>query len=406
MRDFRLKKETPWTPEARATVWIGFLIRLVMLIVILYVASTYWDIYHIEDDKKYEELAAVYRANASGVWDAELFETLTVGYAATFWPFVMCVTTKMFGYIYVGRLINVVLSTLCIVMTYNLCYEVSGNQKTALTAARWFAFLPYSVLVSCFPIKDLFIMLATFYAFYIFVRIQNERKVSMFQYVLLSVLLICLYFARGAVTELLLIYLVVFYLVKFYQAKRYVVCLVVLVGALMIFFMFRNAIIDAFTTKFNDGFNYEVDAAVGLNAIRITSLLDIYKLPLTYAFCMLQPLALELFTVSADTRPWQVVMSYVNMTIYPVVIGAWLYMFVKKHNLFFWLSSFAMFAAVIMLSLGVSRHYLFLFPLHVINYSLYMEDTHENHKNRRTLVLLGTFALFVLVFCYSLVKLF
>ena len=65
-----------------------------------------------------------------------------------------------------------------------------------------------------------------------------------------------------------------------------------------------------------------------------------------------------------------------------------------------------MFTAVIMLSLGVSRHYLFLLPIHMINYSLYMEDTHENFKNRKTLVILGTFALFVLVFCYSLVKLF
>lgn len=249
-------------------------------------------------------------------------------------------------------------------------------------------------------------MLGTMYAFYILLRIQNERKVSVIQIVLLSVLLICIYFARGGVTELLLIYAVLYFLEKLIRKKKYVAALVLFASAVVACLIFRNAIFDAFATKIDNYGGYEYENAVGLNAIRITGVLDIYKLPLTYAFCMLQPLVLELFTIPADTRPWQVVMSYANMTIYPVAIGAWLYMFVKKHNLFFWLTSFAMFAGVIMLSLGVSRHYLFLFPLHVINYSLYMEDTHENHKNRRTLVLLGTFALFVLVFCYSLVKLF
>ena len=97
MIDYRLKKDTAWTPEARATVLIGFALRLVMLFIIIYALDGIWDIYYIEDDKKYEELAAVYRANAHGIFDMELFENLTIGYAATFWPFVMCVTTKLFN---------------------------------------------------------------------------------------------------------------------------------------------------------------------------------------------------------------------------------------------------------------------------------------------------------------------
>jgi len=405
MRDLRLKKESAWTPEARATVLIGFALRLVMLIVIVYMLDGIWDIYYLEDDKKYEELAAIYRANAQSLFDADLFDTITIGYAATFWPLIMCVTAKLFGTIYVGRFINVILSTICIAVTYNLCYELSGNQKTALTAARLFAFLPFSVLVACFPIKDIFIMLGTMYAFYIFVRIQNDRKVSVFQFVLLATLLICIYLSRGAVTELLLIYLLVYYLQKLIKAKRYLAAVLLFLCAAVVFVVFRTAIIESFTTKLDTYGNYGVDEAVGLNAVRVTGLIDIYKLPLAYAFSMLQPLKLELFTIADDTRPWRTVMTYANMTMYPVAVGAWLYMFVKKHNLFFWLSSFAMFSAVIMLSLGVSRHYLFLLPIHYINYALYMEDTHPNFKNRRTLVILGTFALVVLVFCYSLVKL-
>lgn len=405
MRDLRLKKESAWTPEARATVLIGFALRLVMLIVIVYMLDGIWDIYYLEDDKKYEELAAIYRANAQGLFDADLFKTITIGYAATFWPLIMCVTAKLFGTIYVGRFLNVILSTICIAVTYNLCYELSGNQKTALTAARLFAFLPFSVLVACFPIKDIFIMLGTMYAFYIFIRIQNDRKVSVFQFVLLAALLICIYLSRGAVTELLLIYLLIYYLQKLIKAKRYLAAVLLFLCATVVFVVFRTAIIESFTTKLDTYGNYGADEAVGLNAVRVTGLIDIYKLPLAYAFSMLQPMKLELLTLGNDVRPWRTVMGYANMTMYPVAVGAWLYMFVKKHNLFFWLSSFAMFSAVIMLSLGVSRHYLFLLPIHYINYSLYMEDTHPNFKNRRTLVILGTFALFVLVFCYSLVKL-
>lgn len=406
MRDYRLKKESAWTPEARAAVWIGFLLRLVMLIIIVYIASEYWDIYYLEDDKGFEELVGKYLYNARSVFDWELMEELTVGWASPFWAYVLCFSGALTSSLYATRYINIILSTLCIAVTYNLCYEISGNQKTALTAARVFAFMPFSVLVCCFPIKDIFLTVSTLYAFYIFVRVQNERKVSALQWGLLAILLVCVYFCRGGVTELLLLYFLVYYLQKLYKAKKHFAALILAVVAAVIIVVFRSVIFESFATKIDTyGADYYADDAAGLNAIRITGVTDIYKLPLTYAFAMLQPMKLEWFTIAGDTRPWRIVMGYANLTMYPVVIGAWLYMFVKKHNLFYWLSSFAMFTAVIVLSLGISRHYLFLLPTHIINYALYMEDTHKNFKNRRTLVILGTFSLIVLVFCYSLVKL-
>lgn len=406
MRDYRLKKETAWTPEAYATVWIGFFLRLLTLIIIIYVASEFWDIYYLEDDKGFEELAGQYLYNARSMFDWELLEELTVGWLSPFWAYVLCISSGLTRTIYATRYINVILSTLCIVVTYNLCYEVSDSQKTALTAARLFAFLPFPVIVSCFPIKDIFIMLGTMYAFYIFVRVQNDRKVSAFQFGLLAILLVCIYFSRGAVTELLLIYLLIYYLQKLFSAKKYLATVALFMASLVVLVVFRAEILSSFTEKLDTYGNYGAEEAAGLNAIRVTGLIDIYKLPLAYAFAMLQPMKLELFTIAGDTRPWRTVMTYANMTMYPVALGSWLYMFVKKHNLFFWLSSFVMFSAVIILSLGVSRHYLFLLPVHMINYSLYMEDTNENFKNRKTLLILGAFALFVLVFCYSLVKLF
>ena len=178
-----------------------------------------------------------------------------------------------------------------------------------------------------------------------------------------------------------------------------------LMAAAAVFVAFRSSIMGSFETKWDIYGNYAAEEAAGLNAIRVTGITDIYKLPLAYAFAMLQPMKLELLALGNDVRPWRTVMGYANMTMYPVAVGAWLYLFTKKHNLFFWLSSFVMFSAILMLSLGVNRHYLFMLPIHMVNYSLYMEETHPNFKNRRTLVILGTFALGVLMFCYSLVKL-
>lgn len=405
MNKYALKRENTWIPELRTTVLLGFLLRLIVLILIVNVLNGVWDLYFLEDDKKFEEMAAVYRFNANGILDLELFDELTAGYMQRFWPFVICVSTKLFGYLYTGRVINILLSTICIPVTYRLCYEVSGNEKTALTAARLFAYLPFPILVSCFPIKDIYIMMVVMYAFYIFVRVQSGRKVSAFQYVLLCALLVGVYLSRGAVTELMLIFFLVYYLQKLYKEKKYLAALVLLMGSVAVFVAFRSAILSSFETKIDTYGNYYADEASGLNALRVTSMMDIYKLPLAYAYSMLQPMKLELFTIGADTRQWRMVMGYANMTMYPVAMGAWLYMFTKKHNLFFWLSSFVMFSAVIMLSLGVFRHYLFLLPIHMVNYSLYTEKTNERYKNRRGMLIIGTFALVVLIFCYSLVKL-
>lgn len=404
MKEKRLKKESPWTAEAYTTVWVGFLLRLVMLIIILYIAGQYWDLYYLEDDRLFEVLANRYLYNARAIIDWEMVEALTTGWTSPFWAYVLCFSAGLTRTIHAARYINIVLSTLCIAVTYSLCYEVSGNQKTALTAARLFAFMPFSVMVCCFPIKDIFIMFGTMYAFFLFVRVQNGRKVSVPQYVLLAILLTCIYFCRGGVSELLLLFLLVYLMQQLLVSKKHLAALILLAGSVVVLVIFRDELFGAFSAKLETYGNYGVDEAAGLNAIRVTGITDIYKLPLAYAFAMLQPMKLEWFTEVEDVRPWRTVMTYANMTAYPIVVGSWLYMFVKKHNLFFWLSSFAMFSAVIVLSLGVSRHYLFLLPIHMINYSLYIEEAHENHKNRKTLVTVGTFALFVLVFCYSLFK--
>lgn len=398
MNTSKLIKDKSWTPEATGTMIVGLLLRFMMLMLILYVTSDSWDIFFLEDDKKYEEMAQLYRAYSDNVVNMRLFSKLTSGYAATFWPLVMCISTKLFDYVYTGRIINVVLSTLCIGVTYKLCYEVSGNEKTALLASRLFAYMPFSILVCCFPIKDIFIMLGTMYAFFIFVRIQNNRAVSVWQYALLVGFLIGILNSRGAVTELLLIFFLIYWLQKTVKARKYIAAMLIIAASAALLIVFRTYLAESFGEKIDTYGNYGADEAAGLNIIRISGIWDFYKLPVTYGFAMLQPMKLALFNIGQDVRPWQTMLSYVNITMYPIAIGAWAYMFCKKHNLFFWLSSFIMFAAIISLSLGVSRHYLFMLPVHMINYSLYMS---ENTKRRSSVVLAGTAVLVFAVLVYA-----
>lgn len=394
----KLINDNSWNSQVTITMIFGFLLRILVLLVILYVTNDSWEIFYLEDDKKYEEMAQLYRAYSDSVWNVRLLKKMTNGYAATFWPLTMCLFTKLFNYVYTGRVLNVVLSTLCIGVTYKLCYEVSGNQKTALLSARLFAYMPFSIVVCCFPIKDIFIMLGTIYAFFIFVRVQNNRTVTIWQWVLLAGFLIGIFNSRGAVTELLLIFFFVYWLQQVVKAKRYIAAMFMLVGAAALFVVFQNYLVASFSEKIDTYGNYGADEAAGLNIIRITGFWDFYKLPITYGFAMLQPMKLALFNIGEDSRPWQVIMSYANITMYPIAVGAWAYMFCKKHNLFFWLSGFVMFAAIISLSLGVSRHYLFMLPIHMINYSLYMS---ENTKRRSSMVLAGTIILFVAVVTYA-----
>lgn len=405
MNPVELKKEKIWTPQLRNTVLIGFLLRVLMLILITVILNGVWDLYFIEDDQKFEELVGNYMDNANSPFDFDTLRGMTREYIAPFWPWVICIFGKMFGYLYIGRAINVVLSTLCIPVIYSLTRLVSGRDKMALLSARLFAFMPITILIPCFPVKDIFIMLGVLYAFYTFVCFQSSRHVGVGQIILCTALLVGVFFSRGAVTEMMLIFLLVYYLQKLLREKKYLTALFVLAGGVVIFMIFSSSILGAFETKIEDYSTYGAEEAVGLTALKVSSAADMYKLPLAYAFAMLQPMKLELFTIAADTRPWRTVMGYANMTIYPVAVGAWLYMFCKKHNLFFWLSSFIMYSAVIMLSLGVFRHYLFLMPISIINFTLYMDDSHKNYKTRKSLIILSTFGLLFLVFCYSLIKL-
>ena len=378
----------------------GFLLRIAVLIFIFTVGTMFSNPYFLSDDISYENLARYYLYNAKGVFDFDLFDRITRGYMQSFWPLVECISAKLFNNMYAGRIINIILSTSSVYVIYKLTFEISNNGKTALTAAKLFAFLPISVLTCCFPIKDIYITFGVMYAFYIFVRIQKGTMPSVKQIIFCSVLLVGVYFSRGAVVEMLLIFLFVYYMQKLIREGKYTYAILWFVFAIILFVIFYEQILGAFQTKIDDYSGY-AETGDGINIVKVTGLSNIYKLPLAYAWATLQPVKLSL--VSLSDNIWFSLIGYLNISIYPIAVGNFIYIFYKKHNTFFWLSSFIMYSAVIILSLGIFRHYLFLLPIEMINFSLFLE---RKPRENGLLCMICAFGMFLVIFLASLLNYF
>ncbi len=382
------------------TMLIGLLLRLLFLTFLLTVGTMFSEPYFISDDIKYETQARIYLQQANGLFDINLLKNLLRGYAQPFWTVAMCLSAYLLRTIYAGRVINVFLSALCIRVIYNLTFLVSNyNEKAAIKAARLFAYLPLSIFTCCFPIKDIFIMFGFFYAFYIFVSLQKGEHLSLGQMILCIGLLFGIFFSRGAVVEFLAFCGVAFYILRLLQRKKYIPATLFLLTFLGVAFIFRNSILEPFSTKL-DHYGEKDSLGNGIQFLQISSIGEIYKLPFTYFYATLQPLALNIFSTGYGSFWWNIA-TYANISMYPIAIGNFLYIFHKKQNLFFWLSTLAIYSAVIILSLGVFRHYLFLLPVQMINYSIYAEERPKD----KTLIFFAFPALLILLLLYSFIRL-
>lgn len=63
-----------------------------------------------------------------------------------------------------------------------------------------------------------------------------------------------------------------------------------------------------------------------------------------------------------------------------------------------------MYCAVTTLSLGIFRHYLFLLPLEMINYSLYMENATQVKRSNCLVFAACCFVMILLYSCYCLIR--
>lgn len=485
--DLRKAKSSP--RALRTTVLMGLLLRAAALIFILTLGRQFSEPYFLSDDQAYEKLAADYLLHADCFFDWQAFKIIgAVDYLQIFWPIVIGCSSYLLGSIYAARWLNILLSAACIARIYSLTYRISNCEKTALRAARLFAYLPVTVLTCCFPIKDIFLTWAVLLFFCFFARLQAGERIHLIELPIGAVLAVCIYLSRGAVVELLGLFLAAFMLVRLARKKRYFsVAACFAVGAVGVFLL-REPLLNAFETKLEDYGDYTtMDTTISrlsswapfrvlsllmilfaifylfyktarrtrlhtviwtlicvlmlgvyatggvlieliciaffvfvlcrlisnrkywtaggsfVGGIILTCLLLIsamqcgwfppqdwrllellakaikqfgsyvcFRLPVSYFFATLQPFKLHYFVMT--TSFWLTVISLLNISLYPVAISNFLYLFERKHNLLIWLTSLVMYALVISLSLGIFRHYLFLLPIQIINASLYRQN--------------------------------
>ena len=381
--------------------WLGFTLRLLVLLLILTAGQAVGSQFLVSDDIAYETLAAEYLDFASSPIDAGAFRTIgAAGYLEAFWPWVMCFSAYLFKTAYAGRVINIFLSVFCIEQIYRVTMSLSDNHKTARTAARIFAYMPVTVMTCCFPIKDIFLTYASLVFFRLILDVQNGVKIRKTGIIYCAVLLICTYNTRGAVVELYSIFIFVYLFSRLYRKRKTGWILFLSAAAVLFAVLFGNAIIAAFATKIENYGSYATENMGAIALVRISGWKQLYKLPFTYFFAMLQPFRTDLFSsMNADGLFWLSVLGTLNVSIYPIAIGSFLYIFQKKSNFLFWLSTFILYSAVISLSLGIFRHYLFLLPVEIINFALMKQI---NNKACNHIMILGSFALLLAVLLLSL----
>ena len=352
---------------------LGLVFRLLFLAVVLLAFSGTRNLYMFSDDRNYEILARRYLESASGVIDINAFKSIGASnYLQVFWPWVVCAFGYIFRTEYAGRFINILLSAVIIKIIYNLVVLIAEDEKMALRAAEMYAFFPACVIFSCFSFKDTYISLAVFYTFETMIFFQNNRSLTIKRIIINVMLLIGLYFSRGAVTELLIIFFLGLVLVEAKKERKIIRFWIVILLIAILFGKYYQEIQGVFKKKLEDYFftDYARTTEATIAAIRIDSIWQIWKLPLAYMFALLNPFTLWVYNPSVSTI-CAFLYSIGNVTVFPIAIGNVLYVFKQKENAYFWITSMIIYLSTIIMSLGISRHYFFLYPMMLINYVLY-----------------------------------
>lgn len=251
-----------------------------------------------------------------------------------------------------------------------------------------------TAIISRFPMRDLSVMLLLVAVFYFFRCARNSYRWSAAFLAVCVVFALGTYFTAGWAAELICVVFFFFLLFWLCSQKEYLSAAVALVLATIVTFLLIYSVWErggSFLGKPTSG-----DRLLGL----MPELWKfVYRLPFNYFFATLQPFKLGWYDQTVSTWMW--VISMLNITIYPIAIGNFFYIFHAKKNLLFWLATFGLYIGVISLSLGISRHYLFLLPVEIVNFSLYREKADPREKQVGFLLLLG---LLMLASAYSMIR--
>lgn len=362
------------------------------------------------DDFRYVSGAIYYSENAKSLIDKEVFTHAFsrlgdyTGYSTNFslWYWLLCIGAYLFKSIFVLRVMNILFSILTAYYIYKLCLLLF-NKKSANFALIIYSFNPYFVIFPLFLYKDQLITLLMVQLFYFLYSYFISNKKHYLIYLLLVLVLFS--FLRTGFVFLLGAAILVLFLIRekqflnytnFSKSKNFIYIFgisILLIYTLPFFLVNNFEIIQKKLVAYI--IERQISSSDTISLFQISAISDIYKLPFTFVFALLQPVNLtsQISSVSGFV-------GIINLFGVFLAVGNCLALFDKRiRNLnFTWIIN-ALFIITLISSLGISRHYYFMLPFYVIFLSVFITK-----KNNLKIALYCSMLLYFFVCLYYLIK--
>nr|WP_249169665.1 hypothetical protein [Fusobacterium necrophorum] len=366
------------------------------------------------DDWRYEEGGMYYATHANFLFDKEAFkiafgrlgdrtgyetEILKILFRSTpFWYWLVCFVIYITKTYWAVRILNIVISSFSSIYIYRFANLIYGK-KTAKLSTKLYSFLPYPVIFSCFSYKDHLVLLCTFYLFYVSTKFRFREKVLKIEILNALLLFFVLLFTRSGLSPILLFlcFCIIFIketkLKKIFKIKYFILA----VFGLVLLYFFKEPIIHKFSAYLSENVATQ-EAGNTISIVTITKITEIYKLPLTYMFSVIQPIGIGNFHNS-----WASVVSNINIIMIPIAIGGGIYVFKsKKIDKLLFLMLAGYYSISIIMSIGIFRHYYSVLPLSFI---IFAELVTKGKRIDFLLLSLGTlFGIFIILSYYILIR--
>lgn len=350
---------------------LALAVRLITLSLV-YLLEDQLGIYLYIDDLKYEDYALMYShfatqifdLNAMGLAERSLGGTINVAKFFFNYNALLLQITKTTVSL---RLSNVILSSLTVVPVFYLTRELF-SKKEATIAALLFALIPYNVIMSVFLFKDIMLILILSTQLYFVMKYFNSGYVNP----LFFLLLIPMPWIRDGLSLFLIGLMFLSFIVRNYHKNktiRLVLWIAVPIVAIITLIVFSSTIsllFDRFAFYLDRG----RDQGDGIALIRVDSIKQLYKLPLTWIFSTFMPISFNF-----ELTEWSHVLEIANYSLFLISPAYLIFMIFgkkeKKHLIFF-LPMLVLHLLVIILVINIPRHYYFLNFYMIIGASAYL----------------------------------
>lgn len=331
------------------------------------------------DDVRYVSGALFYSENASSFVDILAFREAFAqygdytGYSKTFsiWYWIVCLGVYLTDSIFLVRVLNIGISIATAYYVYKLCFVLFGK-KSANYAVVIYSFFPYFFIFPLFLYKDQFAALLIVQAFYFAWLYRTNRKIGNVFKLCITITLFS--FLRSGFTLILAASILFAIMFRNNQAKKnlHIINTFIIFNIfLILFYVNPNWISESYNVVLHKITVFivsrQITETATIELFQLSNFYDVYRLPFTFVFALLQPINLT----GAVRSPSDLVGS---LFIFNIVFmaGNLLSVFHSGFRVppIVWSIHF-LFVLTLISSLGITRHYYFMLPFYTIFLSSY-----------------------------------